>query len=160
MFRKINLERIGLAFAFGAIFVILVVVPITISSVFSTPESRGEAPPTKSSVDVCQAPGTDCPIGGMRVRFGTTLVQVSSAVGNTDFVVHDILGDHRATGRQISVSLDGETWIGLSGATYVDLRMESQPLFKVSELGQVMTCSIITSLDRRHSAGFILSCDK
>jgi hypothetical protein len=121
----------------------------------------GESVPTGSSVIVCTTQGEDCPNGGIRVYFGTVIVQITR-VGEV-FILRDVLGDHRATGRTISVSQEGTHWTELKNAERVT-RSATLPnahvtFFRIEELGEIAQCSVEAPTGA-HSAGFTVSCNK
>lgn len=156
-------ETLRLIAVVVAIFGIGVVVPVWITESFSTPESRGETAPIQSAVFECIGQGTDCPNGGIRVRFGTTMVQVTR-VGDT-FLVKDVFGDHRNTGRAILTSGDGRDWETLPGFQVAQVTPSDvvqghmTTLFRVVELGSMMTCEV-KSPTSAHSAGLTVDCDR
>lgn len=141
------------------LFVFTVMLVLTASA--CSKERMGKSAPTGSSVFVCTTQGEDCPNGGIRVYFGTVILQITR-VGEV-FILRDILGDHRATGRTISLSQEGTHWIELKDAEQLT-RSPTLPnahvtFFRIEELGEVVQCSVDAPTGS-HSAGFTVSCNK
>jgi hypothetical protein len=139
--------------------VLVIIVLLSMTSSACSKERMGESAPTGSSVIVCTTQGEDCPNGGIRVYFGTVIVQITR-VGET-FIVRDIYGDVRDTKRIISTLVNNRDWIPLDGTAHISPKQMFERLtfsIKIDELGSSTTCNVESAASNK-SAGFFVYCE-